>query len=69
MQIISEKQAIEFARVQVDTYKYLKAVNYPMTKIANSLGIARQTVTRRFQNHSWTSDAFLRVIILINSKK
>lgn len=67
--IISEEQTVKYLRVQSDTYRYLKAVRYPMTKIAKHLDLTRQTVTIRFETKTWKANDFLKVIKLINSKK
>lgn len=67
--IINPKQTIDYLRSMNDTYKYLKAVQYPFTKIAKHLGVSRQTVERRFVNESWIAADFMKLIELINSKK
>lgn len=67
--IIDTKQTAQYLKCMNDTHRYLKAANYPFTKIAKHLGVSRQTVQRRFDNNTWLAPDFMELIKLINSKK
>lgn len=66
--ILSPKQAEAYIEFQKQAYKYLKAVRYPVNKIAKHMQVSRQTAKKRFETQSWQPKDYLKIINLINSK-